>query len=98
MKLKIRAQNRSLDRHPFIAVAYDRAAMNYKKKLVEVTRIEAPGGDPGEWLDLEVDWPTPEFPPGQLIWKAPPAHSLVWHLESFTFEGRPMIAGPGMFA
>lgn len=98
MKLRIRARNMSLDRHPFIAIGFDRLSLRPGKKPSEVTRIEAPGGDPGQTIELEVDWPAPDYPPGHLAWKAPPQHSLVWELLEFSFEGRPMLASSGMFA
>ena len=98
MKLTIRARNMSLHRHPFVAVGYDRAALKLRKTLEEVTRIESEGGDPGQTIELTIDWPTPDYPPQHLVWKAPPEHSLVWELQSFNVDDRPMLMKPGMFA
>jgi hypothetical protein len=86
------------ERHPFVAVAYDRADLKLRRQLNEVTRIESIGGDPGEVIEIDFEWPTPDYPPQKLIWKAPPEHSLVWELQAFDLDGRPMLMKPGMFA
>ena len=98
MKLTLRARNMSAHHHPFVAVGYDRIAHNVYHKLEEVTRIESSGADPGQVVTITVEWPTPEWPPSKLLWKAPPEHSLVWELQAFDLDGRPMLMQPGMFA
>lgn len=98
MRFRIIAKNLATERHPFIAIGYERAAIKARKGLQEVTRIETDGGDPGETITIEGEWPTPDYPPTKMAWKAPPKHSLVWELQEFTLDGRSMIHKPGMFA
>lgn len=98
MKLRIVARNMTAARHPFVAVGYDRLSLRLRKQLEEVTRIESDGADPGQTITIDMEWPTPDYPPQRLVWKAPPEHSLVWELQAFDLDDRPMLMKPGMFA
>lgn len=97
MKLRIVARNMSVSRRPFVAVAYDREELRKRKRLVEITRIESAGGDPGQTITIELEWSW-SVAPTTFVWKAPPEHSLAWELAEFAVDGRPLLAKRGMFA
>jgi len=97
MRLKIVAKNMSTSRRPFVVVAYDRQELRLRRKLVEVTRLESAGGDPGQTITIDIEWSW-SIPPQQFVWKAPPEHSLAWQLIEFAVDGRPLLIKAGMLA
>jgi hypothetical protein len=97
VRLRIKAKNISAERHPFAAHAFHRDSLNLKHKLEQVTYLESEGGDPGQIVVVECEWPAPDLPPSQLIWKAPPHRSCKWEILEFTYGGTP-IQTPGLFA
>lgn len=99
MKVRIKARNVTAHRQPFAAWAFHRDALKTGRTVQEarVTFLETEGGDPGQEIQIDFDWPAPGLPPYQLVWKAPPERSCKWEILEFSVDGRP-IHTPGLFA